>query len=139
MEKKNFLIIASAFLGGTISTFLGGFDKNLIALLVIVTIDFVMGYMVAGIFKNSPKTESGGLSSKVGFKGLVKKIYLILLVAVLVQVDIILGTDGFFRNAGIWGFITNELLSIIENAGLMGIQIPVLTKAIDVLSKKEGE
>ena len=141
MEKKNIVIIVFSAFGGLTSTFLGGFDKMLQALILFMLVDYFTGLAVAFIFKTSPKTESGGASSKIGFKGLTKKIVMISLVAVMVQVDRVLGTNSFFREAAIWGFMANELLSLIENAGLMGLKLPDgFSKAVDVLNKKkEGE
>ena len=140
MEKKAFIVGLSTFVGGLTSGLLGGFDKMLQALILFMLVDYFTGLSVAFIFKTSPKTESGGASSKIGFKGLTKKVVMILLIMVVVQADAVLGTNNFFRQAAIWGFLANEMLSIIENAGLMGLKLPQsFTKAVDVLSKKEGE
>ena len=126
-------------LGGTIGNLVGGFDNLLTALIVCMVIDYFSGILVAAVFKKSPKTESGALESNAGLKGLAKKIFILLIVAVAVQVDTVLGSN-FIRNAVILGFIANEVLSLIENGGLMGIPIsPVLTNAIDILKKKSEQ
>ena len=104
-----------------------------------MVIDFVSGLLVAILFKNSNKTDSGTLSSQAGFKGICKKCYILLMVLVAHRLDVTLATD-YIKTAVIIAFIVNELISIIENAGLMGIPIPkVITSVIDVLKKKAGE
>lgn len=140
MEKAT--IIKTGFygaicaLGGAIGNLVGGFDKLFIALIVCMVVDYFSGILVAAVFKKSPKTESGALESNAGLKGLVKKIFILLIVAVSVQIDIVLNSS-FVRNAVILGFIANEALSIIENGGLMGFKYPpALVNAIDILKKK---
>lgn len=137
-EIKSFIIAISAVIGGIASTYLGGMDEMLTALIVFMLIDYITGLIVCLVFKNSPKTETGGASSKIGFKGLFKKFVVIMLIMVMVQADIVLKTNNFFREAAIWGFLANELFSLIENVGLMGIKLPkAFTNAFDVLKKKE--
>jgi len=139
MEKvKNLIIAVSAAIGGLFSNYLGGFDNMLKALLFIMIADYITGLLVALVFKNSPKTETGAASSQAGYKGLIKKLVMILLIAVMVQVDIVLKTNSFFREAAIWGFLANEFMSIVENIGLMGfMNLPgVFNNALDVLKKK---
>lgn len=136
--KTSFYGIVCA-LGGVLGNLFGGFDKLFIALLVCIISDYVSGIIVAAVFKKSPKTKNGALESNAGLKGLAKKIFILLIVAVAVQVDIVLNSN-FIRNAVILGFIANEILSIIENGGLMGIPMsPVLINAIDILKKKSEE
>lgn len=126
-------------LGGTIGNLVGGFDNLFIALIVCMVIDYFSGILVAAVFKKSPKTESGALESNAGLKGLVKKIFILLIVAVAVQIDTVLNSS-FIRNAVILGFIANEILSLIENGGLMGIPMsPVLINAVDILKKKSEQ
>ena len=85
------------------------------------------------VFKKSKKSESGALESRAGFKGLCRKCLALLFVLVAYRLDLALGIN-YVRNAVIIGFITNELISLVENAGLMGLQLPpVITKAIDIL------
>ena len=96
-----------------------------------------MLFRSAGIFRKSPKTETGGLQSKVGWKGLCRKVATLALVVVAVQVDAVLQTS-YVRDAVCIAFMANELISMIENVGLMGVQFPEpLRKAIDVLQKKD--
>lgn len=141
MEKAN--LIKSVFytivgcIGGTLGNLLGGLDTLIWSLITCSIIDFLSGGAVAVIFKKSPKTETGAAQSNAGFKGLVKKIFIYLLIMVVVKIDIVVGSNGFLRNAVIIGFMVNEVLSIIENGGLMGIKMPdALTNAVDILKKK---
>ena len=105
-------------------------------------IDYVTGLIVAGVFHNSGKTESGALESRVGWKGLCRKGMTLLIVLIACRLDLIMNTN-FVRDAVVIGYIANETISIVENAGLMGLPIPsAITKAIEVLTKKnekEGE
>ena len=123
-------------LGTYILTFLGGWDIYLKALIVMMFIDYVLGLLLAGVFKNSKNTLNGGLNSYVGWVGLVKKFAHLLLIILAVQLDILLGTI-FVRTGTIAVFIVNESISIIENSGLIGIPIPkALEKAIDILNDR---
>lgn len=100
--------------------------------------DYITGMAVALIFHKSSKTQNGGASSEVGYKGIVKKICMLLLIALAVRIDEVTGTH-YVRNAAIFFFIGNEGLSVIENVGLMGIKYPAfLTKALEVI-KEQGE
>jgi toxin secretion/phage lysis holin len=101
-----------------------------------MVVDYITGLIVAGVFKNSTKTESGALESRAGWKGLCRKGVTLLIVLVSYRLDILIGTS-YIRDAVIIGFCANEAISIIENAGLMGIPLPdVISKAIDLLTKK---
>ena len=129
-------------IGGFIASLFGGWDAALITLVIFMAIDYITGLIVAGVFHNSSKSETGALESRAGWKGLCRKGVTLLIVLVACRLDIIIGTN-FVRDAVVIGYILNETISIIENAGLMGLPIPAaLTKAIDVLkqrSEKEGE
>ena len=105
-------------------------------LVIFMCIDYITGILVAGVFHKSKKIETGALESRAGWKGLIWKGVTLLIVLVAVQLDKVIGST-FIRDAVIIGFIAKELISIVENAGLMGIPIPaVITNAIDVLQKK---
>jgi len=115
----------------------GGFDTGIITLLIFMGIDYASGLILAGVFKKSKKSECGALESAIGFKGLVKKCMCLVFVFIGCQLDSFMGTT-FIRDAVIIGFISNELISIVENAGLMGVPIPAaIRKAIEILNKKE--
>lgn len=126
-------------IGSCIAGALGGWTSALNTLLIFMIIDYVTGLLVAFVFTKSPKTKNGGASSKVGFIGIIKKIMLLVLILVGHQIDIVLGVE-YVRNGIIIAFIVNELISITENTGLMGVPLPkILVKAIDLLNdKKEG-
>lgn len=126
-------------IGGFIASIFGGWDSALTTLMVFMAIDYITGLIVAGVFHKSPKTKTGALESKAGWKGLCRKGMTIFIVLIACRLDLIMGTS-FVRDAVIIAYIVNETISIVENAGLMGIPIPaVITKAIDVLKKKEGD
>ncbi len=129
---------AVGVVGGIVAKALGGWDNGLATLFICIVLDYLTGLIVAGVFKNSPKTSNGALESHTGLKGLFRKITMIIFVAVAYRLDILLNTE-YIRYTVIIGFICNEVISLIENAGLMGVPIPaVLTKAIDVLKNKEN-
>ena len=99
--------------------------------------DYLTGIVIAGVFKASPKTAGGGLESKAGWKGLCKKAMILLFVLIAHRLDLAMNTD-YLKDAVIIGFMTNELISIIENAGIMGLPMPrTLTKAIEILKSRE--
>lgn len=133
---KNILCTTAGLVGSFIASLFGGWDTGIATLVLFMGIDFFSGLAVAGIFKNSTKTENGALESRAGFKGLCRKCMTLLFVLIAFRLDLAIGTN-YIRDAVIIGFMANELISIVENAGLMGIPLPaVLTKAIDVLKKK---
>ena len=123
--------------GSIIAEVFGGWDAAMITLVTLMIIDYIMGILVAAVWHNSPKSESGTLESRAGWKGLCRKGVVLLIVLVAARLDIVLGTSNIVRNAAIIGYSANELISIVENAGLMGVPIPsIIQKAIDVLQKK---
>lgn len=133
--KKEVLPILG-IVGAYISNIFGGWDAALTTLVIFMGIDYITGLVVAAVFKNSPKTESGALESRVGLKGLLRKGMMLLVVLVAVRLDILTGTS-FLKDATVIAFVVNETLSILENAGLMGVKYPDLIKnALDVLQKK---
>ena len=136
---KNTLCSLVGIIGSGIATLFGGWDAGLTTLLIFMAIDYVSGLIVAAVFHKSTKTESGALQSKAGFAGLCRKGMTLLFVLIAYRIDLIIGTN-YIRDAVIIAFITNELISITENAGLMGVPLPgVIVKAIDILKQKEDE
>ena len=122
--------------GSGIAAAFGGWDAGLMTLVILMAIDYLTGFMVAAIWHKSPKSENGALESKAGWKGLCRKGVTLLIVLIGAQLDKLLGVD-FVRNAVIIGYAVNELISIIENAGLMGVPVPaVVQRAIELLQKK---
>ncbi|MBE6943297.1 MAG: phage holin family protein [Ruminococcaceae bacterium] len=137
MKEK--LCILSGALGGGLAFLFGPWTSDLGALTVCMAVDLLSGIAVALLFHKSKKTPTGAYSSAYGFKGLCKKAMLLSVVAVGHQMDVVLGT-GYIRTALCVGFLSNEILSITENAGLMGIPLPkAMTRALDVLKSKEEE
>ena len=121
-------------IGSAIASFFGGWDAGLTTLLIFMGLDYISGLIVAGVFKNSPKTDTGSLESKAGWKGLCRKCMTLIFVLVAYRLDLVIGTN-YIRDAVI---IANETISLVENAGLMGLPLPeVITKAIDILQKKK--
>lgn len=128
----------TGLIGSVISSLFGGWDTGMITLLIFMAIDYTTGLVVAGVFKNSSKTESGGLESKAGWKGLCRKCVTLLFVIIAYRLDLLIDTN-YIRDAVIIAFCANELISITENAGLMGIPLPAtITNAIEIL-KGKGE
>lgn len=124
-----------AAVGGSLVTYLfGGWSALLGVLVSFVVADYITGVLAAA-------TE-GKLNSEVGLKGIAKKILIFILVAIGHQIDLALGLGGdLVRDAAIYFYLANELLSILENTGRMGLPIPgVLKKAVEVLNGKgEGK
>lgn len=132
---KDYICAIAGAIGSTITFLLGGWDSALATLIIFMSVDYISGLLVAGVFKNSTKSLTGALQSKAGFKGLCKKCMTLLFVLIGYRLDIALSIN-YIRDAIIIGFMTNELISIVENAGLMGLPVPqVIINAIDVLKK----
>ena len=133
---KNAICISIGAIGGIISTLFGGWDRGLETLVIFMAIDYLAGLVVSGVFKRSPKTETGALESRAGWKGLCRKCMTLLLVLVAHRLDLAIGTT-YCRDAVVIGFVINEALSIVENAGLMGVPFPEpIRKALELLGKK---
>ena len=134
--KQTSLCSVFGLIGGWIATFFGGWDASLTTLMIFMGIDYLTGLIVAGVFHKSSKSESGALESRAGWKGLCRKGVVLLIVLVACRLDLLIQST-FIRDAVVIAFVTNETISIIENAGLMGVPIPsVIVKAIEVLKKK---
>ena len=115
--------IAITALGGWLGYFLGGMDGLMIALIVLMTLDYVSGVMCAIIDKK--------LSSAVGFKGICKKVFILMLVGVAHIIDLhVVGTGSALRGAVICFYMSNEGLSLLENAAHIGLPIPDKLKAV---------
>ena len=138
MEKLGIISIIGV-IGSFISNSFGGWNEAMTTLCIFMLTDYVTGLIVAGVFKNSTKTNDGGLESKAGFKGLMRKFAVLLLVLIACRLDMILGIS-FVKDCVIIAFIANETISITENIGLMGVPIPkVIEKAITLLNEKGEE
>lgn len=137
MKEKVSAVIG--VVGGAIATAMGGWNAGLQALVILMAVDYITGLMVAGIFHASPKTAGGGLESYAGWVGLCRKFVTLLVVVVANQLDLLIGVH-YIRDAVIIGFCANESISILENAGLMGLPIPkAFQNAIEILKSKDNE
>lgn len=136
---KRGISTAIGIAGGVIVDFLGGWSYDLVTLLIFMGVDVLSGLALAGIFHKSKKTPQGAIESNTMFKGIVKKVFMILIVAMLHRLDILLEIS-FLRTTVIISFIVNEFISIIENVGLMGVSIPaIVEKAFELLLKKKED
>lgn len=127
--KEIFCTIASGITTGLVYLF-GGFDVALSCLVIAIALDYISGLIKAFYTKQ--------LSSKIGFKGLLKKIGILILVMVSVLVDRVAGNTGAVRTLVIYYFVANEGLSIVENLAETNIPIPVVLKRALKAIKKEG-
>ena len=135
---KAFICTVAGVVGGFITRLFGGWSEDMITLIIFMAVDFLMGLILAGVFHNSNKSDTGHLNSRAGWKGLCKKCVTLLFVLIAHRLDVSLGTE-YIRTATIIGFIANELISIVENAGLMGLPLPeTVIRAIEIL-KNKGE
>ncbi len=109
--------------GGWLGYFLGGCDGLLYALIAVVVIDYITGVMCAIINRE--------LSSAVGFKGIFRKVLIFLLVGIANIIDVqVIGTGAVLRTAVIFFYISNEGVSLLENAGHLGLPIPEKIKTV---------
>ena len=136
---KQAIFAAAGAVGSFIAGLLGGWDASILTLCVFMVIDYVTGFIVAAVFRKSKKSETGGLKSHEGWKGLCKKGMILLLVVVANLLDKQIGAN-YTRDAVCIFFIVNEGVSILENAGLMGVPIPQwLKKSLDILHAKADD
>ena len=133
---KFFTLSSVACVGAMVASLFGGWTCAMTTLVIFMLIDYVSGLIVAGVFHASPKSSGGALSSAAGFKGICRKFVILLIVVVACRVDMLLNTN-IIRDATCIGFCANELLSITENAGLMGIPLP--RKLVDAIEVLRGE
>lgn len=123
-------------LGALITTAFGGWTSAMTTLIIFMAIDYITGLICAGVFHKSLKSDSGSLESRAGLKGLCRKGMMLLVVLVACRLDMVLGTT-YVKDAVIIAFVANETISIIENAGLIGVPMPtIIVSAIDVLTEK---
>ena len=110
---------------------LGGIDVALVSLIIVMILDYITGVLSAYYNKE--------LSSKIGFKGVLKKIFYLIIIALSVRIDILMGESDLIRTFVIYYFVANDGLSILENAGELGIKLP--KKLFDALAqlKEKGD
>ena len=122
-EVWNGIQVVIAAIGGWLGWFLGGCDGLLIALVIFVIIDYITGFMCAIVDHR--------LSSDIGFRGICKKVVIFLLVGIAQILDVnVIKTGSILRTAVIFFYLSNEGVSILENAAHLGLPIPDKLKAI---------
>ena len=137
MEWKDRILIIAAAVGGTMAQILGGWDAALQVLICFMGADYMTG-LGTGLFRRSGKTESGGLSSQAGFRGLVRKCAMLVLVLLGALLDRATG-NSCIRDGLCLFLIANEGLSILENLGLMGVPYPRFLRNILEALKDKGD
>ena len=138
-ETKAAIMTGAGVIGGMISQAFGGWDAALVTLLLFMAVDYLSGLIVAGVFQASDKSETGALNSAACWQGLLKKGMTLVIVLVASRLDIVLGM-AFVRDAVVIAYVVNETISIIENAGLMGLPVPdVIMQAIEQLQGKNEQ
>lgn len=132
MEFKDILKYVAA-IGSSLVTYLfGGWSALIQILVAFVVIDYITGVLAAAYH--------GKLNSNIGLKGIAKKVFIFVIVACGHLVDSAMGTQDLVRDAAIYFYIANELLSILENAGEIGLPVPdILKNSIDSLKGNEKD
>ena len=130
---KNGILAGLAVFGSLAANALGGWDASLQVLIALMVADYITGVLVAAVWQRSSKSETGALDSKAGFKGILKKGMILVLVWLGVLLDHATGAN-YIRTAVVLFFIGNEGLSLLENLGLMGVPYPAfLRRALEAL------
>ena len=123
MEHVLDIRLWSASMGAVLGNFIGGNDGLLYALIVFVVVDYITGVLCAVVEKN--------LASSIGFRGIFQKVMIFLLVGIANVLDTkILGAGAMLRSAVIFFYVANEGISIMENAGRMGLPVPEKMKGV---------
>ncbi len=120
LEKTTLITAVSAF----VTALIGSWDAAIITLIIFMAADWITGLTVAGVFNNSPKTETGALESRIGLKGLCRKCAMLLVVLIAYRLDLMAGLNGVLRTGAIVALVCNEALSVLENISLMGVRYP---------------
>ena len=130
---KNGILAGLAVFGSFAANALGGWDASLQVLIALMVADYLTGVLVAAVWHKSSKSSSGTLNSVAGFKGILKKCAILLLVWIGVLLDQALGSS-YARTAVVLFFVGNEGISLLENLGLMGVPFPAfLRRALEAL------
>ena len=130
---KNGVLAAMAAVGSWIANSMGGWDASMQVLVALMVADYLTGVLVAAVWHKSSKSSSGTLNSVAGFKGILKKCMILLLVWIGVLLDDATGAN-YIRMAVILFFLGNEGISLLENLGLMGVPFPAfLRRALEAL------
>ena len=130
---KNGVLAALAAVGSWIANALGGWDASMHVLVALMVADYLTGVLVAAVWHKSSKSSSGTLNSVAGFKGILKKCMILMLVWIGVLLDQALGS-AYARTAVVLFFVGNEGISLLENLGLIGVPFPAfLRRALEAL------
>ena len=130
---KNGILAVFSVIGSFAANSLGGWDASLQVLIALMVTDYITGVLVAAVWHKSSKSSSGTLNSVAGFKGILKKCAILLLVWIGVLLDDATGAN-YIRMAVILFFIGNEGISLLENLGIMGVPFPAfLRRALEAL------
>lgn len=136
---KDTVLALAGIAGAFVANAFGGWDASIATLLIFMAIDYATGLIVAAVFHASPKSDGGALESKAASKGLIRKGMALLIVLIGARLDIMLGAH-YVRDGVVVAFVVNEALSILENAGLMGVEYPKpMRDAIELLRGREDE
>lgn len=142
MKERVFQTIAAA--AGAVASFFCGLPPILWVLIAVMSLDYITG-LICGAMGKSPKTKHGGLSSNAAFMGLMKKLLIVVVVALAYLLDhaVTLGAGVQFAAVSgatcLW-FIASEGVSVLENAAMMGVPIPkILRQALEVMKGKDNE
>ena len=138
---KILFIATVGTIGALVVTQLGGWRDAFLNLIVLMIIDYLTGLILASVFKTAKNVDRVALNSDKGFQGIMRKIMMLVLVLVANIMDGVFLDSTFVTHATIIAFMANEVISIVENVGLMGVPIPgVIKEAIHVLNEKsEGK
>lgn len=135
----HWLCAACGAVGAWIAYLLGGWDAALSLMFVAMGLDYFTGILCA-LMGRSAKTPTGWFRSAVAYRGLTKKMMMLIIVMVATMVDRLIGTDGVCRIAAIGFYVANEGMSIIENAHAMGVPFPQgLLDTLERLRKRSGD
>ena len=130
---KNGVLAALAAVGSWIANSMGGWDASMQVLVALMVADYLTGVLVAAVWHKSSKSSSGTLNSVAGFKGILKKCMILMLVWIGVLLDQALDSS-YARTAVVLFFVGNEGISLLENLGLMGVPFPAfLRRALEAL------
>ena len=131
---RDSVFAAAGILASWIASTVGGMSESIKLLLILMLADYASGLIVAGVFHRSSKTANGRLESRAGWKGLCRKVAVLVLVYICHHIDLTFGLNDVIMSGVVIAFCLNEMLSLVENVGLMGVPIPAaLSNAVELL------
>jgi len=139
--KTIYFLSLTAFsaIGSAITSAFGGWDNSLQTLIAFMSADYVLGIIIALVWKISPKSSDGTFESNASLKGLLRKGAILLVVYIAVRLDMVTSETQYIRTSVILFFIANEGFSIIENLGIMGLPMPGVIKNAFAAIKKQSD